>query len=98
MDTGVNELHGFVVDENGQPVAARAVVLNWRQSGGGVEASTTRRAAADVQGTFAFRQIGPGAHTVMVLAEGYELASVEHDVASQGYQVVVRMQRPKSAG
>jgi hypothetical protein len=98
IDTGSNEIYGFVVDEGGQPVAARDVVLSWQHDNGIVSASTTRRAAADAQGHFSFGQVGPGVHTILVVAEGYKLARVEHDPSQQGYQFVVRMERAESSG
>jgi hypothetical protein len=98
IDTGGNEIYGFVVNEAGQPVPARSVVLSWQHDNGFISASTTRRAVADAQGRFSFGQIGPGVHTILVDAEGYELARVEHDPSRQGYQFVVRLERTESSG
>ena len=92
LDIGRDEIYGFVVDANGAPVAVPNVVASWRYAQNGISSSSTRRATADAQGGFSFRQLGPGVHTIFVDAAGYKPARIEHDAASDGYEFTIRLE------
>lgn len=92
LDIGRDEIYGFVVDANGEPVTVPNVVVSWQHSQNGVNSSSTRRATADSQGGFTFRELGPGVHTIIVNATGYKPARVDHDAATQGYEFVIRLE------
>ena len=96
LDIGRDEIYGFVVDTNGEPVTVPNVVVSWRHTQNGITSSSTRRAAADTQGGFSFRQLGPGVHTIHVNAAGYKPARVDHDAAIEGYEFTVRLEADTS--
>ena len=92
LDIGRDEIYGQVVDTNGEPVAAPNVVVSWQYAQNGISSSSMRRATADSQGGFSFRELGPGVHTIIVIATGYKTERVDHDAAIQGYEFTVRLE------
>jgi len=92
LDIGRDEIYGFVVDTNGEPVAVLNVVVSWRHSINGMTSSSTRRAAADSRGGFSIRELGPGVHTIIVNATGYKPARIDHDAAIEGYEFTVQLE------
>ena len=97
LDIGPNEIFGTLVDANGQPVSTPNVVLSWRQHYNGVVSSSIRRSAADSQGQFSFRGIGAGTRTVIVNADGFKPARIDHDAATEGYQFVIELEAESSS-
>ncbi len=91
LDWGQDEIRGLVVDALGKPVPASRIVLQWSHQSDGITTKTTRRTAADAQGHFAFSQLGPGAHSLQVLAAGFPAVVVNHDVSRQGQDLTVRL-------
>jgi protocatechuate 3,4-dioxygenase beta subunit len=92
VDIGRDEIYGNIVDANGQPVAVPNVVASWQHAHNGINSSSTRRTAADSQGGFVFRDLGPGERTIVIDARGYKTARVKHDAAIDGYQFTVQLE------
>jgi len=92
LDVGRDEIFGTLVDSEGQPVSAPNVVLSWRHIYDGINSSSTRRSSADSNGQFLFRGIGPGTRTVIVDVVGYKPARVNHDTATQGYEIFIELE------
>ncbi|MEN8207248.1 MAG: carboxypeptidase-like regulatory domain-containing protein [Pseudomonadota bacterium] len=92
LDWGYDEIHGRVVNEQGYPVAVTNVSLTWSHEQYGIRSSSRRTTSADEQGNFRFTQLGPGHHRLTVNATGYRLVDVDHDVALQGSELVVKLE------
>ena len=92
VDWGNHELSGVVVDRNGQAVPASQVLLKWsHETDKGIRSSVTRRTATDYQGRFRFDQLGPGPHSLVVDAPGFERVALNHELRRDGYDVTVRL-------
>ena len=92
LDWGYDEIQGKVVNDDGNPVAVTNISLTWSHQASGMRSSSRRTTAADEQGNFRFTQLGPGSHRLSVNAAGYKPVSVNHDVALQGSEVVVKLE------
>ena len=91
LDLGEHEIRGSVVDTRGNPVPASRIVLQWSYVSDGVTTRATRRTAADTQGNFAFSNLGPGPHSLQVVAPGFPTVDIDHDLRRQGYDLTVRL-------
>ena len=91
LDHGYDEIRGRIVDEDGLPVAGANVSLNWFHDENGIRTTARRSSAADPQGYFKFTQLGPGTHRLIVNADGYQPAHLNHDVATEGSDVTLEM-------
>ena len=91
LDWGPHEIRGVVLDAKGKPVPASRIVLQWSHQSDGITTRTTRRTAADSDGHFAFNQLGPGPHSLQILAAGFPAVLVDHDVGRQGQDLTVRL-------
>ena len=91
LDWGDHEIRGLVLDRFGHPVPASRILLKWSHETDGISSVSTRRTAADAHGNFQFSQIGPGTHSLMVDADGFETVSLDHDASRQGYDLTVRL-------
>jgi len=91
MDWGRHEIHGAVIDRQGNPVAASRVALQWTYQFEGITTIQTRRAAADAMGQFSFRNLGPGPHSLRIDAPGHQTVNIEHDLERNGYDLTVRL-------
>jgi hypothetical protein len=91
LDWGKHEIRGTVVDASGSPVAASRIVLQWSHSADGISMQATRRTAADLQGQFAFSNLGPGPHSLRIDAPGFSPVAIDHDLSRSGYGVTVRL-------
>lgn len=91
LDWGEHEIRGIVLDNHNNPVAASRVVLEWSYQERGITSRSTRRTATDMQGHFAFDDLGPGPHSLRINAVGYEPVDIDHDLRRQGYNLTVRM-------
>jgi protocatechuate 3,4-dioxygenase beta subunit len=91
LDRGQHELSGTVVDKRGLAVPAARVVLRWSHESDGIKTSTTRRTMTDSQGYFKFDGLGPGPHSIVVDAPGFETVAFDHDVSQDGYNVTVQL-------
>jgi len=91
LDWGEHEIHGMVVDTQGNPVPASRIVLQWSHQAGGITTKATRRTASDSQGYFAFSTLGPGPHSLRIDAPGFSTVGIEHDLSRQGYDLTVRL-------
>ncbi|MGD8340546.1 MAG: carboxypeptidase-like regulatory domain-containing protein [Gammaproteobacteria bacterium] len=92
VDWGSHELAGVVVDRNGRAVPASQVLLKWsHETDKGIRSSVTRRTATDYQGRFKFDQLGPGPHSLVVDAPGFERVALNHELRRDGYDVTVHL-------
>ncbi len=92
LDWGYDEIRGQVVNEDGYPVAVTNINLIWSHQASGMRSTSRRTTAADEQGNFRFTQLGPGSHRLSVNAAGYKPVSVNHDVALQGSELVIKLE------
>jgi hypothetical protein len=97
IDWGEHEIRGLVVDHRGNPVPASRVVLKWTHKDDGIRSSTIRRTAADAQGNFLFSQLGPGVHRLEIDAPGFGRIELDHDASREGYDVLVKLERPRKS-
>jgi hypothetical protein len=91
LDWGEHEIRGIVIDAQDNPVPASRIVLQWFYQADGITTKATRRTAADMQGHFAFSNLGPGPHSLRINAPGFRTVDIEHDLSRQGYDVTVRL-------
>jgi hypothetical protein len=91
LDWGEHEIHGIVVDTQGNPVPASRIVLQWSHQADGITTKATRRTASDSQGYFAFSNLGPGPHSLRIDAPGFSTVGIDHDLSRQGYDLTVRL-------
>jgi protocatechuate 3,4-dioxygenase beta subunit len=92
LDWGNGRLQGRVIDPNGNPVSGETVAMTWAYSANGVMSSASRQAISDAQGYFRFERLGPGKRTIMVDATGFKPARVHHDIATDGSDVLLRLE------
>jgi protocatechuate 3,4-dioxygenase beta subunit len=94
LDWGYEEMAGHLVNSvNGEPVAGAEVTLFWTGEEQGVTSRSRRLTVADSSGYFVFTELGPGSHTIMVTAPGYQ--SVRRD-AVPGEGIVIELQEAAS--
>lgn len=91
LDWGTDEINGVVIDESGRAVGGSTVLLTWAHSAHGIRSWSTRKTTADAQGNFGFRELGPGIHTLVVEAQGFSATRLAHNVTTDGYDVVVKL-------
>jgi len=91
LDWGEHRIQGVVLDANGNPVPASRVVLRWSHKGEGIVTNAIRRTASDIQGQFAFSNLGPGPHSLHVSAPGFSGVDINHDLTQQGYDLTVKL-------
>ncbi|MDH3748047.1 MAG: carboxypeptidase-like regulatory domain-containing protein [Gammaproteobacteria bacterium] len=91
LDWGYDEIQGRVLNEDGHPVAVPNISLTWANQQNGIRTSVRRSAAADEHGNFRFTQLGPGNHRLTINAAGYKPVTLNHDVATQGSDLVVEL-------
>jgi len=92
LDWGYDAIQGRVVNEEGYPLSVPNISLTWSHEQYGIRSSSRRTTSADEQGNFRFTQLGPGRHRLIVNASGYKPVAVNHDVALQGSELVVKLQ------
>lgn len=91
LDWGEHRIRGVVLDANGNAVPASRVVLRWSHEGEGIITEAIRRTASDIQGQFAFSNLGPGPHSLHVSAPGFSGVDINHDLTQQGYDLTVKL-------
>jgi protocatechuate 3,4-dioxygenase beta subunit len=91
LDNGYDEIRGRVVDEDGMAVAGARISLNWFHDENGIRTTARRSTVADAQGYFKLTQLGPGTHRLIVNADGYLPAQRNHDVATEGSDLIVEL-------
>jgi 5-hydroxyisourate hydrolase-like protein (transthyretin family) len=91
LDWGGHEIRGIVVDANDNPVPASKIVLNWSHKSDGIDSRTIRRTASDAQGMFAFSNLGPGPHSLLIDAPGFPSVDLDHNLNRDGYSLTVRL-------
>ena len=72
-------------------VAGARISLNWFHDENGIRTTARRSTAADAQGYFKLTQLGPGTHRLIVNAEDFLPAQLNHDVATQGSDLTVEL-------
>jgi protocatechuate 3,4-dioxygenase beta subunit len=92
LDRGYDAIQGRVVNDQGYPVAVSNISLTWSHEQSGIRSTSRRTTSADEQGNFRFTQLGPGRHRLTVNTTGYKSFSVDHDVALQGGELVVKLE------
>jgi len=94
LDWGREEMAGQLVNsDNGEPVAGAEVTLFWSDEEQGVTSRSRRQTVADGGGYFIFTELGPGPHTIVVSARGYQ--SVRRE-AVPGEGIVIELQETAS--
>jgi protocatechuate 3,4-dioxygenase beta subunit len=94
LDWGHGEMAGYLVNsDSGEPVAGAEVTLIWADEEQGVTSRSRRQTVADGSGYFIFTELGPGLHTIMVNARGYQ--SVRRE-AMPGEGIVIELQEAAS--
>ena len=93
LDAGYDEIRGQVEDDRLNPVAVPNISLTWAHTQDGVRSTSRRTTAADEQGDFRFTQLGPGPHTLSINVPGFKPVRLNHDVAEQGSDVDVRLEK-----
>jgi hypothetical protein len=91
LDWGEHEIRGIVLDAHDNPVPASRVVLQWSHQAEGITTRATRRTASDMQGHFAFNNLGPGPHSLRIDAPGFKTLDTNHDLSRQGYDLTLRL-------
>ncbi len=71
LDWGDHVLRGAVVDERGRALAGARVDLSWLHESAGLSRGSSRRTQTDAGGSFEFKELGPGLHTLEVHADGH---------------------------
>jgi hypothetical protein len=79
LDVGSKLLGGWVIDEQGNPVAGADITLSWVLRGDGLVHESLRKTTANADGSFQFTQLGTGTHSLIVRAPGFEVAEVAAD-------------------
>ena len=92
LDFGEDEIRGRVLNEQGYPVAVPNISLTWSHQQYGIRSTSRRTTAADEQGNFHFRQLGPGTHRLVINAAGYKPVTLNHNVSIQGTDLEVKLQ------
>jgi len=93
LDLGGHSLRGWVVGDDGSPVAGAQVDLTWQRTNGKLSSSSSRRTVSDSGGRFEFGAFGPDPHMLEVRADGYRPVQEMHQGSRQGSEVEVRLQR-----
>ena len=91
LDWGEHEIRGVVVDAQGIPVPASRVVLQWANQADDIKTRAIRRTTSDMQGQFAFGNLGPGPHSLRIDAPGFSTVDMIHDLSRDGYELEVRL-------
>ena len=91
LDLGSLELRGRVTNRSGKPLAAPSVNLAWWHRENGVRSFSARSTAADANGKFSFRGLGPGPHILQVNMPGYSTAKIRIDVGASQSEVIVQL-------
>ena len=91
LDWGTHRLVGQVVNGQGASVPASRVWVSMNYRSGGLESRSTRMTTADVNGLFAFTNLGPGLHRIWVDAPGFEEASLAQMIQAQEERVRVML-------
>lgn len=89
LDWGERWMFGRVVDVNGTPVAGAQVTLQWSRRHHDVISSSRRRAASDVEGFFAFSNLGARDYSVTVRAQGFETLRRGYASGSEDLEIVL---------
>jgi hypothetical protein len=92
LDIGTHVLEGRVLDSLGGPVAGASVIMTWTFSESGVQSSSSRKTAADPDGSFVFTGLGPGLHRMQVSASGFRATVVKIDVGISRDNIVVELE------
>lgn len=80
LDVGAYVLEGYLLGDRGAPVGGARVSLLWWRSDGGLNSRSFRDTLSDARGYFAFTQLGAGAHTLSVTADGFRSVRLEPQV------------------
>lgn len=79
LDVGNEQLGGWVIDEQGNPVAGADITLSWLLRDNGLLHESLRKTTTNADGSFQFTQLGPRTHSLIVRAPGFEVAQVAAD-------------------
>lgn len=93
LDWGRDNLHGQVIDSQGNGVPGESVAMTWAFAANGINSWSSRQTVTDSQGFFRFERLGPGERMIMVSASGFKPARVHHDIASDGSDLLMRLER-----
>jgi hypothetical protein len=91
LDWGDYQIHGRVVDAQGQPVPSAEVSLSWSYRGPDQRSRSQRRTSPDASGRFLFTRLGSGPHGLTVTAPGFATSSMEFEVGAGNNEVVMAL-------
>jgi len=92
VDEGDLTTQGQVVMQNGEPVAGAQATLIWSHNYQGRRSSSRRTTHTDMAGSFSFVRLGPGPHTLIIEAAGYQTARLSPEADTQtGAAIEIKM-------
>ena len=93
VDRGNHYLSGWISDPSGIAVKNAMVTLDRKFRQGEIEHSSYRSQRTDLNGGFAFGNLGDGEYHVTVYAQGYEKQEFNYRFDGQSGEIFVTMQR-----
>jgi hypothetical protein len=91
LDWGDHVLRGAVVDALGRALAGARVDLSWVHESAGLISGSSRRRQTDASGSFEFKELGPGPHTLEVHADGHPTTRESYPVRRRIEEVEIRL-------
>jgi Carboxypeptidase regulatory-like domain len=91
LDVGAYVLEGYLLTDRGGPVGGARVSLQWWRPDGGLNSRSFRETVSDARGYFAFTQLGAGAHTLSVTADGFRGVRREAQVGPGAPPLEIRL-------
>jgi len=91
LDVGAYVLEGYLLTDRGGPVGGARVSLQWWRPDGGLNSRSFRETVSDARGYFAFTQLGAGAHTLSVTADGFRGVRLEPQVGPGAPPLEIRL-------
>ncbi len=91
LDWGIHQTAGRVTSIDGDPVAGAHASLLWSHEEKEIYSRSKRETISDSGGWFRFNRLGSGAHLLIVEANGFRPARIEHHVEADGREIEVQL-------